>query len=43
MFADPHGARAGAFLGGLMVFLQFLPHFQIIPKPPGEFDAVSGR
>jgi hypothetical protein len=33
----------GAFLGGLMVFLQFWPHFQIVPKPPSEFETLSGR
>ena len=26
-----------------MVFLQFWPHFQIVPKPPQEFGSISGR
>ncbi len=38
-----NGPCTGAFLGGLMLFLQFWPHFQIVPKPPMEFETMSGR
>ena len=42
-WADVHILCAGAFVGGLMVFLQFWPHFQVVPKPPGQFETLSGR
>jgi len=27
---------AGAFLGGLLVWVVYLPHFKTIPEPPPE-------
>lgn len=33
----------GGFLGGILVFLQFWPHFQIVPKPPTEIIITCAR